>query len=154
MPKLLPIAALVLLACGDDASSGNAAPAAGDAEAPPPEADTYVAGLEKAGEEGRLMVRLLDSRPAPPQRDENRWLLEVTDGAGEPLTGCALVLDPDMPAHGHGTYEEAVVTEQETPGQYVADPVLLFMPGLWVVPIEVTCGDLSDHVSFSFQIEG
>ncbi len=145
--RFLLLLCLPILACDDAEADDTPGPDAGW----PPAGDTYVAGLEKAGE--TLRVRLMEALPAPPERGENRWVLEVVDAEETPLTGCTLVLSPDMPAHGHGTWKEAEVTEQEA-GRYVAEPVFLYMPGLWEIPIEVNCGSAGDTVVYAFWIEG
>ena len=145
---LIPICALLLVGCDD--GDGNSTPDRTSPEA----GDTYVAGLEKAGAASKINVRLLEAHPAPPERGDNQWVLEVLDGEATPLAGCILVLDPDRPAHGHGTWKDAVVTEMDTPGHYSVDPVFMFMPGLWEIPITLTCGEVSDTVLYAFWIEG
>lgn len=141
----------LLLAAGCDEGGGEES--ASPDPTSPAAGDTYVAGLQKAGADEQITARLLEAHPAPPERGNNRWVLEVVDGA-TPLTGCVLVLDPNMPAHGHGTWEDAVVTEMEAPGRYAVEPILLYMPGLWEIPITITCGEVTDTVRYAFWIEG
>lgn len=138
---------LLFLGCddgGDDDGSAGVDPTSPEA------GDTYVAGLEKAG--AQLTVRLVEALPAPPEKGDNRWILEVQ--AGDAMRDdCELVLTPDMPAHNHGTWKDVVVTPQGE-GRYEADPVFLFMPGLWEIPVDITCGELTDNVVYRFWIEG
>lgn len=126
-----------------------------DPEGPPapPAGDTYVAGLEKLGADGVLKVRLVDALPAPPDRGDNTWTLEVLDMGDSPIDGCSVRLDPRMPAHGHGTNKDAEVTAMDG-GRYMAEPVDLFMPGLWVTSINLECGEMTDTVIYEFWIEG
>lgn len=145
------ILGLLLVAGCDDGNTGGDGADAGSAA--PPAGDTYVAGLEKAGGEGQLSVRLMAATPAPPELGDNTWTLEVVDAAGEPRSGCTVTIAPRMPAHGHGTNRPTVVTEAE-PGDYSATPLDLFMPGLWEIPVAVTCGAVEDRALFEFWIEG
>jgi nitrogen fixation protein FixH len=147
--------ALLTLACApgcDEAESTDPAPMM-EPDAPPA-GDVYVAGLEKDVANGMLRVRLVDALPAPPELGDNRWTLEVVDMDGQTLEGCAVELDPRMPAHGHGTNKDAEITEMGA-GRYEATPVDLFMPGLWVTEVGVDCGDgVADSVVYDFWIEG
>ncbi len=153
-----PWLALLLLgvatACGDGGAGGD-----DDVDAAPPDAgdrqgDTYVAGLEKTGRNGGVFTRLVDAVPAPPERGDNRWVLEVVDRDGGPRSDCALTVDPRMPVHQHGTPVVARVTPEGAPGRYVLEPVNLFMPGLWEVTIDLDCGGVVDEVLYAFWIEG
>lgn len=120
----------------------------------PPAGDTYVAGLEKAGADGMLRVRLVDALPAPPELGDNQWMFEVVDMDGQTIEGCTLNVDPRMPAHGHGTNKDADVTEMGA-GRYEATPIDLFMPGLWVTQVDIDCGESTqDSVIYEFWIEG
>ena len=141
-----PLLLFLVLACDD----GDGEQVEGEPQTP---GDTYVAGLEKVGPAG-LKTRLLDALPAPPERGDNTWTLEVLGPDGQPLEGCELVFTPDMPAHGHGTWKTVETSVMDAPGTYRADPVFMFMPGLWVVPIDLTCGALTDRVEYAFWIEG
>lgn len=145
------VLALGLAACGADDGGGSTAADAAAVVHDPPEGDAYRAGLEKAGAEGLATVRLVDALPAPPDRGDNRWVLEIEAG-GAMMTGCAVAVVPDMPLHGHGT--EPVTVRELGEGRYQVSEMSLFMPGLWVIPIAVTCGEMSDTATFEFWIEG
>lgn len=150
LTSLLCAALVCFVGCVED--SDPADPMTMEPEAPPA-GDTYVAGLEKAGAEGLLRVRLIDAQPAPPAIGVNQWMFEIVDSAGQVLEDCALDLDPRMPAHGHGTNTDADITEMGE-GRYEATPVDLFMPGLWVTQLSVDCGGMQDSVIYEFWIEG
>jgi len=147
--------ALLFVGCdgGDDpiADAGHAS--LRDA-GPPPAGDVYAAGMEHVGEAGRLKMALLEAEPAPPDRGDNRWTVRVLDADDVPQGGCALEVKPFMPAHGHGANKDAVVTPAAEPGEYVVEPLDLFMPGLWEVRFTVECGGVTDNVLFSFWIRG
>ncbi len=148
---LLACAATAMLACGDDGGNADAMAVSCQLE---DRDDTYVAGLEKTGANGVTVV-LVEATPAPPAKDDNSWLLRVLDGTQTPLPGLEVTVTPFMPDHGHGTPVVTEVTEQAETGEYVADPVNLWMPGLWQTTVEITDNDaISDSVMFSFCIEG
>lgn len=153
----LPLLLLALAGCdeGDDAAQpeADAAPANPFPNGNPADADTYVAGLERQGEDGALTVRLMDALPAPPERGDNDWVLAVY-AADVPMDGCDIDVQPRMPAHGHGTPVEAAVDPMaDAPGHYSVAPVNMFMPGLWEVTLGLTCGETVDVVTYRFWIE-
>lgn len=117
----------------------------------PPEGDVYTAGMARAGADGALSVRLVDALPAPPDRGDNRWVIQIEAG-DTMLTDCALTVEPDMPLHGHGT--TPVEISEMGDGQYKLEAMNLFMPGLWIIPIQATCGEVTDTVTYEFWMEG
>lgn len=151
--SLLSIALLTLpvAACGDDGDHGGHADGGHDCTTET-RADTYVAGLEKVSPTVGYKVRLMDSVPAPPQKGDNTWMIQVVDSGDAPVTGADVEVTPFMPDHGHGTPITTDVTEM-TGGNYEGKPVNLWMPGLWEVTVEVTKDAQMDEVVFSFCID-
>lgn len=115
-----------------------------------PRLDPYSVGLAKSS--GDLSVSFVDADPAPPERGDNAWTVLVEDGAG-PLEGATIAVLGWMPDHGHGSTVETDVSSGDSPGEYVLDPVNLFMPGIWEVTITVEHGELVEEVVFTFCIE-
>lgn len=150
-----------LLAAGscDDGDDAEADDDAGADEAPVPSCetetrnDTFTVGLEKTDD--RIRVVFVEAQPAPPARGDNRWTVQVLDvNTGEPLSGCAGEATPWMPDHMHGTTVEAHVTPGASPGEYVVEPVNLYMPPLWDVTLDFTCpGEIAGTVVFTFCFE-
>lgn len=131
-----------------------------DAGGPAP-VDSYVAGLEKSGDLGKVSVRLIESDPIPQDLTLYTWTLELRDAQGEAIDGASLIAEPTMPDHNHGTFPrftEAVPLE--TAGHYELKEMDLFMAGVWQVDIEITLpseGDAAvetDSVTFRFDLEG
>lgn len=114
--------------------------------------DTYTLGMEKSG--AAVTVRFVDAMPAPPDRGDNTWTVEVIDTAtGTPLDDVELSVEPFMPDHQHGTSIACHVTAVEAPGQFELAPVNLFMPGLWEVRLHFTLADATtDQVNFNFCV--
>ncbi|MBC8072853.1 MAG: FixH family protein [Deltaproteobacteria bacterium] len=115
-------------------------------------ADSYALGMTKQG--ARVQVAFVDAMPAPPSRGDNTWRLAFTDAAGVALEDLAIEVEPYMPDHMHGSSIEAQVSASDVAGEYVIEPVNLFMPGLWQVRlyVELPDGD-SDEVGFDFCID-
>jgi hypothetical protein len=65
------------------------------------------------------------------------------------VSGATITVKPWMPDHGHGTSAQALVTPSATTGQYVIDPLYLFMAGYWTVTLTITSGSVTDTVVFS-----
>jgi hypothetical protein len=147
MRYLLLLALTLALPACDDQASDPIVDAGVDC---PAEGDCYAIGLSKTG--SALTVRLTDAQPAPPSMGDNLWDFEVLAGDA-PQTGCAITLLPLMPAHGHGSNTQPVTTELGE-GRYHAEPLDLFMRGLWTIDFSLDCGGVTDEVQFSFWIEG
>jgi len=115
--------------------------------------EAFTAGMQKSGA-GGLVFTLVSSTPAPPARDDNTWVVEVTNG-GAPLDG-VLKVTPFMPDHRHGTPIVPVITPVPgTPGRFTVAPVNLWMPGLWEITLEATpTGGTRDSAIFRFCITG
>ncbi len=153
--RALPFAMLVLVgsACdgGDGTSGGEAGTPACETEE---RADTYVPGLRQIGDAG-LVVTLVSSVPAPPQKGDNHWSITVTDGAGTAQDGLDIAVVPIMPDHGHGTPITALVAAGEEPGTYELDRVNLMMAGYWETTLNIGDGADTqvDTVMFPFCVE-
>ena len=118
--------------------------------------DTYVVGLEKAGEKGVFKVRLLLSDPIPQDTGFYDWTMEVLTSDDAPVVGASVTARPTMPAHGHGTFPpQTLAVEEGESGQYQLLNLDLFMPGVWRVEINLESSDgLRDQVVFNFDLEG
>lgn len=122
---LSALSALTLLACGDPAQDQAA---------------------------GTLTVHA-HTEAAAPALGENALIVTVDDAEGAPLAGAAVTVESWMPAHGHGSPDEAVVTET-SPGHYRAAPVTLHMPGTWEITVRAEAGAEFGEVTLSWEIGG
>lgn len=160
LEKSLLVSALLALltGCGDDAggddtaAAGGQGGAGGEAAGGASGADTYAAGMKRAGVDARLSVTLLDAVPAPPQRELNDWRIRVEDTSGAAVSGCTLGVGLFMPVHGHSSTTEPVIAPADAAGEYQLDDMNLFMPGLWEITLDLTCGAVTDQVQFAFEI--
>lgn len=112
--------------------------------------DDFVAGMGKDGD--IFTFRLMDSVPAPPDKGDNTWTIRIEEG-GEGVADLDLNVSLNMPDHGHGTPVPVEITD-EGEGNYTADPLNMWMPGLWDVTITASDGADTDDVIFSFCVQG
>jgi len=103
--------------------------------------DDYAPGLAKQGLE--YTYTMLSADPDPPDRGDNTWEIEVTDGAGAPVEGLDLVVEPFMPEHGHGTNPKTFAADELGDGVYAFVAIDLFMPGLWQLFVRVDDGSVA-----------
>lgn len=76
------------------------------------------------------------------QVGQNTLRITLKDKTGAAVEGATVTVDPQMPMHGHGSSETAVVTELGQ-GSYEAFPVTFQMPGMWEITVEATQGGTS-----------
>ncbi len=117
--------------------------------------DLFTPGLTHEGTEGLLAVRLIAADPASPGKGDNALTFEVLDAATDAaIADAQIVLEPVMPAHGHGTTPPRHTATSAAEGLYRVGPFALFMPGVWELRFHLTRGAVADEVSFRFRIEG
>ena len=110
--------------------------------------DDFALGLAHTG--ATMQVAIADADPALPIRGDNAWTVAITDSAGAAMTGLELSVGPWMPDHGHGSPVPVNVTELEG-GQYLIEPLNLFMAGYWEITVEIA--DPDDAVVFKVCVE-
>ena len=119
--------------------------------------DTFVVGLEHQGVGGMLDFKLMSIDPAPSQRGDNTWIVQVNSMAnsvvGAPIDGASISVSPYMPAHMHYSPITPVIMPMADPGQYQLKPVNLWMPGVWETTITATANNVSDRAIYKFCIE-
>lgn len=80
--------------------------------------------------------------------------VEVARVDGAPLVQDVVVLvDAEMPHHGHGMNLVPVVKPGPRPGTFVAEGLLLHMPGAWVVAIDVGEAGVSERTQWVLDVE-
>ncbi len=144
------IGLLALIACGGEPTTQGRKSCVDDARAA-----TYAAGLETPSMEGMFMSRLVDGTPAPPDRGNNTWMLEILDPSGSPMSEVTDVrVKAWMPDHGHGTNPLWNPATEQPDGEFEVGPFNLFMPGLWQFTVEVTTPTQTDTAVVSFCVQG
>jgi hypothetical protein len=110
------------------------------------------------------------SDPAPAGGDSTQWMIHATldpeapevaqhtlhihlmDADGEGVPGATVTVDPQMPSMGHGSNEDAVVTEMSG-GMYEAFPVTFTMPGTWEVTVTCSLDGHTASETFTYDVE-
>jgi hypothetical protein len=120
--------------------------------------DDYAVGLHRAGTAGLLDFKFVSADPAPPARNLNTWVLQVSSIANgmvaAPATGATMTVTPFMPDHQHGAGAYTVqVQAMPDAGQYKLSQINTWMPGYWEVTITADAGGLHDTVVFKFCIQ-
>lgn len=151
--RTLGIALLMTLAPACAGDDGTDAPTARcDMET---RADIYTPGMSKDGDDQVFKLILLESDPAPPDKGDNTWIIEVQDfTTGAPIDDATFAITPFMIDHGHGSPIVPTVSAEGAPGNYRITPLNLWMPGLWQVSFEISAGAAMDTMVFSFCVEG
>ncbi|HUO40698.1 MAG TPA: FixH family protein [Mycobacterium sp.] len=98
---------------------------------------------------GQLTIDLRWS-PDVPLRGSDAAQLTFLDSAGNPVDGLDLSIGPWMPAHGHGTAVQPVITTT-APGVQVATPLYLFMSGEWQLRMTIS-GAMDDSAIATVEI--
>lgn len=132
----LSLAGVALCACGGDDDPPADIDAGYDCTIETRD-DEYTAGMELVGAKG-FTFRLVSSDPAPPERGDNTWIVEIEDGAGMVDDGTVEV-STFMPDHQHaGSVDVAATPDAAVDGRYTLTPVNMWMPGLWEITVEAT----------------
>lgn len=83
---------------------------------------------------------------------QNALLITLTDADGMPVSDATIVVDPQMPAMGHGSSEDPVVTNNGD-GTYRAFPVTFTMGGPWEVTVTATSGDHTAELVLNYNVQ-
>jgi hypothetical protein len=119
----------------------------------PPPIDVYAPGLVKEGYYGRLGFDLVESRPAPPQRGTNTFIVQVRDASGPTFVNLAVI-----PWYGRSTHSLLpTITFDAASTTYTVDPVYLFSVGRWQISMDAypagsDAGPLLDSAQFYFCV--
>lgn len=111
-------------------------------------------GITASTDRGSFEVSLVEATPDPPDVGLNDWVLYVENGSG-PVLGASVIVEPWMPAHGHGVSPPTYIGQAgEAPGEYIVPAFDLVMPGVWEFKVNVNQNMVSDNATFTFCAEG
>jgi len=118
--------------------------------------DVYAPGMKKSGAAGRFDFTLVSSTPAPPALDNNRFVVQVSNGEGNAVAGDLSVI-LEMPEHGHRSPTQPDISFDAQSSVFVLDPMDLFMVGLWQITFSFQGSfdgaTLTDSTVFEFCID-
>lgn len=90
--------------------------------------------------------------PDPPAMGKHTLTIQVTDEAAQPVTGAAVTVHATMPAMGHGSTEEPVVTDKGA-GKYEATPLTFQMPGTWRVTVKASKAAAAGELATTYEVK-
>ena len=93
-----------------------------------------------------------DSEPIPINKIHT-WTLHVETPSGEIVENAEIILDGDMPEHGHGLPTRPEVTRYLGNGDYLVEGLKFQMTGWWVMDFDITANGETDQVSFDLMLE-
>lgn len=131
----------LLLACMG--FPGNAAAATADSDAP-------VQTL--ATERGVYRVTIRPETGSVPIAEMHNWIVHVETTAGSVFVPAQLVFMAGMPAHGHGTPAQPVITRFLGEGDFLVEGVKFNMTGLWHIVVNVTGPAGPDSIRFEMNL--
>ena len=166
MPRFAAVILVVVIHAGCTSPVGEASPPSpSTAESTPslsPSADASASTAEatpapnvQAGvlsKEGLFVGSWASEPGTPPINVVHEWILHIETPAGEPVEGAMVVLNGDMPAHGHGMPTEPQVTGDLGGGDYRVEGMAFQMGGYWIVDVTVTVGGQTDLIRFGLEL--
>lgn len=147
-------ALLLAAACTGDVELGKTDTGPGGLTSDCLAAQPFTAGLAAISTSGNT-VRIAQATPTPPDVGDNRWTLEIVDGAGAPLPELDVEVRPWMPLHNHGLTPARYAAVEVGGGTYSVDTFDLIMPGTWEFTVELDAeGEGGDTAVFALCAEG
>ena len=80
------------------------------------------------------------------------WTIHVATADGRPVTDAAIMVDGDMPQHGHGLPTQPQVTKHLGNGDYLVEGMKFQMGGWWVVDFTIDDHGQQDTVRFNMVL--
>lgn len=130
---MILLTALLLTACETDEEEAATSPCEEETRS-----TDVTPGVTFQGDSAMLEFITLEPA-APVAGNENVWTVSLS-ADGQPLEGCSLSGEIDMPDHGHGG-PDPVFTE-DGGGDYQMATTLT-MGGYWEIDVDIDCPDLS-----------
>lgn len=82
----------------------------------------------------------------------HRWVLELEDEQGRPVTGASIDVTGGMPEHNHGLPTSPQVTRELGNGRYLLEGMRFHMPGAWVLRFSVDAAPGSDTIVVRLEL--
>jgi hypothetical protein len=115
------------------------------------------AGLDvsttRLSDQGLFQITYLPDRTPIPINQLHTWTLHIETADGEPIEDATILVDGDMPQHGHGLPTQPVVTQVLGDGNYLLEGLKFQMGGWWVMEFAIQHSDKSDVVQFNMLLE-
>lgn len=93
-----------------------------------------------------------ETRPIPINQ-LHTWTLHLETADGEPVDNAEIIVDGDMPQHGHGLPSQPQVTQSLGNGDYLVEGVKFQMGGWWVMDFTIAANGQTDTAHFNLLLE-
>ena len=103
-------------------------------------------------DKGVYRVSYVASSSVIPINQMHRWTLHIETADGQLVENATIIVDGDMPEHGHGLPTRPQMTEYLGNGDYLIEGVKFQMGGWWVMDFSITANDQSDQVHFNLLL--
>ena len=107
----------------------------------------------RESENGLYRVSYTASTGTIPVNQMHEWTLHVENADGNPVDDATIVVDGDMPAHGHGLPTSPRVTQYLGNGDYRVEGVKFQMGGDWLMDFTITANGQTDIVHFNMLLK-
>lgn len=114
--------------------------------------DTLDTLASKPSEAGHFRVQLREPAGGVQMNRILRYVIEVQDGDGAPVSGATLGFVGGMPLHNHGFPTDPAIGGEIGPGQYPLDGIRFGMKGWWQLVISISSGNVTDTVTFDLAV--
>ena len=112
-------------------------------------------GLVVPCDSGDCALEVVETSPAPPDRGDNTWTVQLLDAAGTPVAVTGMTGAPFMPVHNHGTSPPNYRGATTNQVVWTVGPFDLFMPGLWELRLTIDrIADTQNVAVVPFCVEG
>lgn len=91
------------------------------------------------------------STPIPIGRIHS-WTINVKTADGKPVEHATIVLDGDMPQHGHGLPTTPRVTRELGDGSYLVEGMKFSMTGWWTLEFGIKSASGEDNVTYNLVL--
>lgn len=112
----------------------------------------------RTSEQGLFEISYSSDLGSIPVNQMQSWTLHVTTAEGQPVENATIIVDGDMPQHGHGLPTRPQVTRYLGNGDYLVEGLKFHMPGWWVMDFVITSGEQTggeqtDQVRFNMLLQ-
>lgn len=116
----------------------------------PSDLDTSTSRLS---DDGLFRVSYIASTGAVPVNQIHQWTLHVETADGQPIDNAEIIVDGDMPQHGHGMPTKPRVTKNLGNGDYLIEGMKFQMGGWWLIDFTITANGVTDAVHFNMMLQ-
>jgi len=107
----------------------------------------------RVSEHDLFRVSYASSQDDVPVNTMHQWTLHVETLDGQPVEGASIIVDGDMPQHGHGLPTDPQVTKYLGEGDYLVEGMKFQMRGWWVIDFTISAADQTDAVHFNMMLK-